>query len=160
MYRFAIRHTIFSNITILYPVYKTQNSIPLASEKQCIPTCPHKEPFQSRRVIMRWLPVSSVDIPPWLVVPEGIRADSKFAPSQWETPILCNGVSHWPGANLESALGMSNDHSASDTTVWTDPGIVWLPYVTAECQTVTLRRPISLKIVHTLFKFQINFVLV
>ena len=32
------------------------------------------------------------------------RADSRFAPSQWETALLCNDVSHWLGANLESAL--------------------------------------------------------
>ena len=31
-------------------------------------------------------------------------ADSRFVPSQWETPLLCNDVSHWLGANLESAL--------------------------------------------------------
>ena len=30
------------------------------------------------------------------------RADSRFAPSQWGTPILCNDVSHWLGTNLES----------------------------------------------------------
>ena len=29
---------------------------------------------------------------------------SRFAPSQWETPLLCNDVSHWLGACLESAL--------------------------------------------------------
>ena len=33
------------------------------------------------------------------------RADSEFAPSQWETALLCNAVSHWLGANLESACG-------------------------------------------------------
>ena len=33
-----------------------------------------------------------------------IRADSRFAPSQWETVLLCNDVSHWLGANLGSAL--------------------------------------------------------
>ena len=33
-----------------------------------------------------------------------IRADSRFAPSQWETALLCNDVSHWLGANLKSAL--------------------------------------------------------
>ena len=33
-----------------------------------------------------------------------VRADSRFAPSQWETALLCNDVSHWLGANLESAL--------------------------------------------------------
>ena len=32
------------------------------------------------------------------------RADSRFAPSQWDTALLCNDVSHWLGANLESAL--------------------------------------------------------
>ena len=32
------------------------------------------------------------------------RAVSRFAPSQWETALLCNDVSHWLGANLESAL--------------------------------------------------------
>ena len=33
-----------------------------------------------------------------------IRADSWFASSQWETVLLCNDVSHWLDANLESAL--------------------------------------------------------
>ena len=33
-----------------------------------------------------------------------IRADSRFVPSQWEMPLLCNDVSHWLGTNLESAL--------------------------------------------------------
>ena len=31
-------------------------------------------------------------------------ADSKFKPSQWETALHCNDVSHWLGASLESAL--------------------------------------------------------
>ena len=31
-------------------------------------------------------------------------ADSRFAPSQWETALLCNNVYHWLGANRESAL--------------------------------------------------------
>ena len=35
------------------------------------------------------------------------RADSRYAPSQWETVLLCNDVSHWLGANLESALYLS-----------------------------------------------------
>ena len=33
-----------------------------------------------------------------------LRADSRYAPSQWETVVLCNDVSHWLGANLKSAL--------------------------------------------------------
>ena len=31
-------------------------------------------------------------------------ADSRFAPSQWETPLLCKDVFHWLGANLEFVL--------------------------------------------------------
>ena len=34
------------------------------------------------------------------------RVDSRFAPSQRETALLCNDVSHWLGASLESALYM------------------------------------------------------
>ena len=32
------------------------------------------------------------------------RADSRFVPSQWETVLQSNAVSHWLGANIESAL--------------------------------------------------------
>ena len=35
-----------------------------------------------------------------------ISADSRFAPSQWETALFCNDVSHWLGASQESALTM------------------------------------------------------
>ena len=43
----------------------------------------------------------------WLVlaITEVHRADCRFAPSQWETALLCNDVSRWLGANLQSALG-------------------------------------------------------
>ena len=34
----------------------------------------------------------------------GNRDDSRFAPSQWETALLCNDVSHWLGTNLESPV--------------------------------------------------------
>ena len=33
-----------------------------------------------------------------------LMADSRLAPSQWETSLQSNGVSHWLGANLEWAL--------------------------------------------------------
>ena len=33
-----------------------------------------------------------------------VMADSNFAPSQWETSLQSNAVSHWLGTNLESAL--------------------------------------------------------
>ena len=35
-------------------------------------------------------------------------ADSRFVPSQWETALICNDVSHWLGPSLQSAL-MSMD---------------------------------------------------
>ena len=38
------------------------------------------------------------------------RADSRFAPSQWETALLCNDVSDWLGASLESALRLHHYH--------------------------------------------------
>ena len=34
------------------------------------------------------------------------RADSRLAPRQWETSLQSNAVSHWLGANLESALSL------------------------------------------------------
>ena len=37
------------------------------------------------------------------------RADSRFTSSQWETPLQSNAVSHWLGANLESALWWLSD---------------------------------------------------
>ena len=43
------------------------------------------------------------------------RADSRFAPSQWETALRCNyhdDVSHWLGASLESALNMADSRFA------------------------------------------------
>ena len=33
-----------------------------------------------------------------------LRADSRFAPKQWETSLQSNTISHWQVANLESAL--------------------------------------------------------
>ena len=36
------------------------------------------------------------------------RADSRFAPSQRKTALLCNDISRWLGASLESALAKSS----------------------------------------------------
>ena len=33
-----------------------------------------------------------------------IKADSRFAPSQWETALLCNGVYHWLGASNQPRI--------------------------------------------------------
>ena len=51
-------------------------------------------------------------------------ADSRFAPRQWETSLQSNGVSHWLGAYLESALiiidgdGEVGPLRISMSTVW------------------------------------------
>ena len=47
-------------------------------------------------------------------------ADSRLAPSQWETSLQSNAVSHWKGAYLESAL-MSMDiwwNRRTSTVYW------------------------------------------
>ena len=41
------------------------------------------------------------------------RADSRLAPSQWETSLRSNAVSHWLGASLESSLYRPHPHSCS-----------------------------------------------
>ena len=41
------------------------------------------------------------------------RADSRFAPSQWETSLQSNAVSHWLSANLESALNADSRFAPS-----------------------------------------------
>ena len=46
------------------------------------------------------------------------KADSRFAPSQWETALLCNDVSHWLGANPESALCYICNISSPDLKRW------------------------------------------
>ena len=47
----------------------------------------------------------------------GHSAEFRFAPSQWETVLLCNDFSHWLGANLESDLGHS-PHRHDDVIKW------------------------------------------
>ena len=42
----------------------------------------------------------------WIII---VRADSRFAPSQWEMVLLCNNIFYWLGASLESAqIGSGN----------------------------------------------------
>ena len=52
-----------------------------------------------------------------------IRADSRFAPSQWKTALLCNNISQWLGTNLESALEIV---IAVFCTYLPSPGDHWL----------------------------------
>ena len=43
--------------------------------------------------------------------------DSRFAPSRWETALLCNDVSHWLGASLETALVQNHQYVRSIKTL-------------------------------------------
>ena len=45
------------------------------------------------------------------------QQNSRFAPSHGETALLCNDVSHWLGANLESALPLSAKSTCSPFVV-------------------------------------------
>ena len=59
------------------------------------------------------------------------RADSRLAPSQRETALLCNDVSHWLGVSLESALRTDSDKGPATNRrqpiCWLNDGIVyWL----------------------------------
>ena len=47
----------------------------------------------------------------YLKVIVNLRADSMLASSQWETALLCNDVSHWLGASLDSALNLIIRHT-------------------------------------------------
>ena len=46
-----------------------------------------------------------------------LRADSRFASSQWETALLCNDVSHWLGTSLESALYLTGPKPLTEAEI-------------------------------------------
>ena len=45
------------------------------------------------------------------------RADSRCAPSQWETSLQSNAVSHWPGASLEHLFASLPAHSLTTISI-------------------------------------------
>ena len=49
-----------------------------------------------------------------------IRAAYRFAPSQWETSLQSNAVSHWLGVNLESALSIPEHTFSYHIWRWLD----------------------------------------
>ena len=48
---------------------------------------------------------------------------TRFAPSQWEPMLQSNGVSHWLGANLESALQLTEVHGHCDKHNESEPHV-------------------------------------
>ena len=61
----------------------------------------------------------------WHQTESSFRADSRFAPSQWETALLCKDVSHWLGAILESAL-IHQSLAATWPVAWLHKGSLML----------------------------------
>ena len=57
------------------------------------------------------------------------RADSRFAPSQWETPLQSNAVSQWLGASLESSLTFTDPYLNDGlSNRWTNTAFKGKPY--------------------------------
>ena len=63
------------------------------------------------------------------------RADCKFVPSQWETVFLCNDISHWLGASLESDLILLYPPYPKDR------GMLWFYVKAARRPSPAARRP-------------------
>ena len=57
------------------------------------------------------------------------RADPRFAPSQWETSLQSNAVSHWLGANPESALNYIHIKQTSLQTSCGDTCLIHLIFI-------------------------------
>ena len=104
---------LLNNILLCqYPLTVVDLSAQHSSYKSCLPTGPTR--FWSCRPDSKFAGLGptgrrknrTLATQPQTQTQTYIRADSRFAPSQWETALLCNDVSHWLGANLESALYM------------------------------------------------------
>ena len=65
----------------------------------------------------------------WLVFTIYVQSWFQFSPSQWETALLCNEVSHWLGTSLESALYVWSDHTSDISGfIWKVPKHQWVVY--------------------------------
>ena len=92
-------YTLYTHIKLhLMKSRKAAHSITYIYIKKREPNCACRCPSTKR-----CLPISrrSADCQ---IVSSQVRTDSRIAPSQWETSLQSNAVSHWLGAKLESAL--------------------------------------------------------
>ena len=88
-------------IWLIMSLYLTDKNNPVNIRQQstqrdvcsCLPLCQWSVHWHKTRHVRAWAPQ-----------PRTPRVDSKFAPSQWETSLQSNAVSHRLGANLEPAL--------------------------------------------------------
>ena len=67
-------------------------------------------------IVLRWIPqntsssgIKPLPVPMLTQIYVAIPYISGFAPSQWETLLQSNAVSHWLGANLESVLNLHRE---------------------------------------------------
>ena len=75
----------------------------------CSPCMAHMCPISWHNKSCSWLGINTwrsinKHAASWYGSEHVLRADSRFAPSQWETALLCNNISHWLSASLESVL--------------------------------------------------------
>ena len=59
---------------------------------------------------------------------EDYSAESRLRPSQWETLLQSNAVSHWLGANLGSALNIESSQTRTQEQIEDDPFQHWISY--------------------------------
>ena len=97
------------------------------NSRPTMPWAPHEQLISKQGFFLYWsdsiFMLRMVSIKPWLVMTQPMRytqcrhvtrADHRFAPSQWDTSLQSNTISHWLGTNLESALCIPpwDSHSA------------------------------------------------
>ena len=109
-------------IDVFYSDFGNADRIPLA-EAKCLHPSLYNFPTQAIQCRLHGVFRRKVGV---------YRADSRFAPSQWETALLCNAVSHWLGASRESALHtmvLSYSHifiCLSVGPTWTKFNQIWI----------------------------------
>ena len=81
----------------------------------------------------------------WLMRSLRYKADSKFAPSQWETSLQSNAVSQWLDASIESALYFIWWHETTNTNcimiIHEISQTVFVHTLLSACRTVLLNIP-------------------
>ena len=63
-----------------------------------------------------------------------LQADSRLAPSQWEMLLQSNAVSHWLGANLESALHWTQHLDISNLIVQRNHADIFFCHEFSPCE--------------------------
>ena len=100
--------------------------------------------FRKKCTNIKLITASNFKIPANLYT---LSVDFRFAPSQWETSLQNNAVSHWLGANLKSAM---HPGDLSPTLAWDHGSYVFIEMLhnifsaikDFECQQVLLDTPI------------------